>query len=105
VAASNGSVDPGRDIGRADDVCAHRRHEGVELPRRGSILVGIRFQAGLPAFLQEIFRRLTKVPATARPVGVTSDSSPRALRESPGAGSVCGYCRSVPAAARGAGAA
>src|SRR5258707_15297974 len=30
---------------------------------------------------------------------------PARLRESPGAGSVCGHCRSVPAAARGAGAA
>src|SRR5260370_25699417 len=47
--------------------------------------VGIRFQAGLPALLQEIFRRLTKVPATARPVGVTSDSSPRAPERVAGA--------------------
>ena len=36
-----------------------------------------RFQVGLPPLLQEIFGRLTKVPATGRPVGVTSDSSPR----------------------------
>ena len=26
----NGSLDPGRDIGRADDVCAHRHHASVE---------------------------------------------------------------------------
>ena len=41
--------------------------------------VGIRFQVGLPPLLQEIFRRLTKVPATGRPVGVTRDSYPRVL--------------------------
>jgi hypothetical protein len=33
MASRDGSLDPGRDVGRSDDVCAHRRHEGLEPPR------------------------------------------------------------------------
>ena len=33
VAGRNGSVDPGRDVGRPDDVRADWRHEGLEPPR------------------------------------------------------------------------
>jgi len=32
MAGGNGSIDPGGDTGRADDVCAHRHHEGFEPP-------------------------------------------------------------------------
>jgi hypothetical protein len=40
VAGSNGSLDPGRDVGRADDVRAHWHHAGAKPPRRA------RFQSG-----------------------------------------------------------
>jgi hypothetical protein len=30
MAFSNGGLDPGGDVGRPDDVCAHRRHASLE---------------------------------------------------------------------------
>src|SRR5882724_8174243 len=33
MAGGDGGVDPGRDVGRANDVRAHRRHAGIEPPR------------------------------------------------------------------------
>jgi hypothetical protein len=35
--ARDGSLDPGRDVGRPDDVCADRRYEGVEPERRADV--------------------------------------------------------------------
>ncbi len=37
TAAHDGSLDPGRDARRADDVCWGRRHEGIEPPRRAGV--------------------------------------------------------------------
>jgi hypothetical protein len=34
---SNGGLDPGCDVGRPDDVCTHRRHEGIKPPRRAGV--------------------------------------------------------------------
>jgi hypothetical protein len=45
--------------------------------------VGIHFQAGLPALLQEIFRRVAKAPATA-PLGMMSDSLAAGLERAAG---------------------
>jgi len=40
VAGCNGGFDLGREAWRPDDVCAHRRHEGVEPPRRARVRSG-----------------------------------------------------------------
>jgi hypothetical protein len=40
VAGRNGGLDPGRDARRPDDVCAYRRHEGAESPRRAHLQSG-----------------------------------------------------------------
>ena len=37
MAGGNGSFDPRRDARRPDDVCARRRHEGIEPPRRTNV--------------------------------------------------------------------
>jgi hypothetical protein len=37
MAGGHGGVDPGRDVGRTDDVRAHRDHEGIEPSRRAGV--------------------------------------------------------------------
>src|SRR6266403_4320507 len=61
MASGNGSLDPGRDIGRPDDVCAHRHHEGIEPPRRAGVRSIAQGQADKVTIDPEIDRRSRRI--------------------------------------------